>query len=223
MRSINHTLRAVPVGLAFSARRGLLEGRGRRRCLEPEAPVPPSSRPARAPAAQPAARARCGWRGQRGGRPSPSITLAPTDVATVAADDDRGRRRRSPAISGRSRRSTSARASRATSPASTCAKVSRCSAGQLLARFEVEHAGERSRAQRRGGSRRGECRSRQRAVDARAERAAVQGGRDRRARSASRRSRRSSRRGLASPPPTRACARRQRGARHARRSRRRAA
>ena len=79
MRSINHTLRAVPVALTLLSLAAA--------CSKDAAAD--ASDPKRAGAAgQPAggaggAGARAGG-GGAGGRPSPSITLAPTDVATVA-------------------------------------------------------------------------------------------------------------------------------------------
>jgi membrane fusion protein, multidrug efflux system len=81
MRSINHTLRAVPVALTLLSLAAA--------CSKDAAAD--ASDPKRAAAGQPAGGgggaggARQGGGGGAGGRPSPSITLAPTDVATVTA------------------------------------------------------------------------------------------------------------------------------------------
>ena len=82
MRSINHTLRAVPVALALLSLAA---------ACSKDAAADAASDPKRAGASgQPAAGAAAGGARQSGpggagaaGRPSPSITLAPTDVATV--------------------------------------------------------------------------------------------------------------------------------------------
>jgi membrane fusion protein (multidrug efflux system) len=87
MRSMNHTLRAVPAALALlSLAAGCSKDAAADAASDPKRAAV-SGQPAGAGAGGAAAGAREGGAkgAEAGGRPSPSITLAPTDVATVAA------------------------------------------------------------------------------------------------------------------------------------------
>jgi RND family efflux transporter MFP subunit len=87
MRSINHTLRAVPVVLALLSFAAACSKDAAADAASDPKRAAVSGQPAGAPGGGAAAGgARQGGAGGAGatGRPSPSITLAPTDVATVA-------------------------------------------------------------------------------------------------------------------------------------------